>query len=77
VNLVAAELDLAGMGLGTAQNLTGELSAEGGSVELRLRGTWAEAPTVTIDGQPVAATLDGDGLVVSVPGGTHQLRVAP
>jgi poly(3-hydroxybutyrate) depolymerase len=77
VNLAAAELDLAGMGLGTAQNLTGELSAEGGSVELRLRGTWAEAPTVTIDGQPVAATLDGDGLVVSVPGGTHQLRVAP
>jgi len=77
VNLAAAELDLAGMGLGTAQVLAGEVVADGGPVELRLRGTWAEAPTVTIDGQPVAASSDEGALVVTVPIGTHLLQVAP
>jgi hypothetical protein len=77
VNLIEAELDLAGMGLGTAQPLTGQLVVMGGPVELRLRGTWAEAPTVTIDGQPVAASSDEGALVVTVPSGTHTLQVLP
>jgi dipeptidyl aminopeptidase/acylaminoacyl peptidase len=77
VNLAAAELDLVRMGLGTAQALTGDLTVVGNGVEIRLHGTWAEPPTVTIDGQPVASSLDGDGLVVSVSSGTHQLQIAP
>jgi pimeloyl-ACP methyl ester carboxylesterase len=77
VNLAAAELDLARMGLGTAQLITGDLTATGSPVELRLIGTWAEPPTVSIDGQPVPATLDGEGLLVAIPTGTHQLQVAP
>ncbi|MGH2710830.1 MAG: prolyl oligopeptidase family serine peptidase [Actinomycetota bacterium] len=77
VNLASAELDLGEMGLGTAQPITGDISLVGNAVELTLAGTWVEPPTVTIDGQPVAATLDGGGLLVSVPGGTHQLLIAP
>jgi poly(3-hydroxybutyrate) depolymerase len=77
VDLAAAELDLSRMGLGTAEPLTGDLSIVGGPVELRLAGIWAEPPTVTIDGQPAASTLDAEGLVISVPSGTHQIQVAP
>ncbi|MGH2692462.1 MAG: prolyl oligopeptidase family serine peptidase, partial [Actinomycetota bacterium] len=77
VNLAAAGLDLARMGLGTAQTVTGDLVVAGGPVELRLRGIWVEAPTVTIDGQPAAAAADEDALVISVPSGTHILQVVP
>ena len=76
-NLAGGTLDLDRMGLGTAQAITGDLSVSGSPVELLLAGTWAQAPAVTIDGQPAAFTVSGDGLLVSIPVGSHQLRIGP
>ena len=76
-NLAAAELDLARMGLGTAHRLTGRLTVAVGPTELRLRGTWATAPTVTLGGEAVPAEEEGGALVISIPNGTHTLRIVP
>jgi hypothetical protein len=76
-NLAEAELDLARMGLGTAQPIAGAVTATGSTMELLLGGTWTEEPTVTIDGQPAVATLGDDGLTVTIPTGSHALQVVP
>jgi hypothetical protein len=76
-NLAAAELDLTGMGLGTGEVLTGDLTVTGAPLELRLLGIWAEQPQVSLDALPAQVQHDAEGLLVTVPVGTHTLQILP
>lgn len=75
VNLSAAELDVRRMRLPEFGVLDGEVTA-GGPLELRLRGSFGGATTVTRDGAPLAAHTDGATLTLRLPAGRSKLRIA-
>jgi hypothetical protein len=72
----AVRLDLVRMALDTAAPVDGTVSTEA-PLELRLAGAWSEAPTVSVDGAEVGATLESGVLTIEVPAGQHTVAVSP
>ena len=78
VTLTGAEavaLDLPRMEISITEDIAGTVSTET-PLQLALRAPWPSAPSVTIDDQPVTATLDGNRLVIDVPAGDHTIGIA-
>ncbi len=72
-NLSTGTLDVARMGLGTAQVLTATVTTDGAS-ELRLAGSWTLSETV--DG--ASSSYAGGALVLSLPAaGTYEVTITP
>lgn len=76
VNAATVQLDLARMGIATAQPIQASLDTDGPS-ELRLAGSWPAPPTVLVDGQPAQFTLEGGVLALPLAAGQHVVNIAP
>jgi pimeloyl-ACP methyl ester carboxylesterase len=72
----AVRLDLARMAIAVARPLTGRVTADA-PLQLRLAGTWARTPVVTIGGLPARVALVGGVLSIPVPAGTTSIQVIP
>ena len=70
----AARLDLAAMKIDARRRVTAQVRTDA-PLSLRLAGAWSTVPSVTVDGQPVAVTLAGGVLTVTVTAGNHQLVI--
>lgn len=68
-------LDTTRMALDAGFTITGSLTSDT-PFELRLAGSWSSAPEVTIEGEPVTATLSGGVLSISIPAGTSLLSIS-
>jgi dienelactone hydrolase len=70
----AVQLDLTRMRIATDRPVSGTVTTEA-PLTLRLSGSWRTAPTVTLGGAPVEATLADGVLTVPVPAGASDLKV--
>ena len=70
-------LDLGRMSIDTAETVVGAIANEDADLSLRLDGAWSTAPTVSVDGTPVASEFDNGVLTVSLVKGTHTLSIVP
>lgn len=69
-------LDLARMGISTAEPIAGTVTTDA-LLELRLAGGWSSPPVVAVNGVPAVAALVDGILTVSLPPGTSTLVVTP
>ncbi|MEX2193975.1 MAG: prolyl oligopeptidase family serine peptidase [Thermoleophilaceae bacterium] len=70
----AVRLDLERMGIQAAAPVEGAVTTDR-ALELRLDGPFSTLPPVTVDGEPVTATVDGGVLRVPLPAGGSTLRI--
>lgn len=74
-NVDRLRLDLARMGLETAQRVEASISTDG-DARLLLAGSWSQ-PTVLVDGVAAPAAIDGDALVIELSAGTWSVAIDP
>ena len=76
----AVTLDVARMALDISQTIVGTVST-GSPLSLSLDGDWSHAPphapTVSIDGTAVPATVSRGTLTFEVPAGNHAIEITP
>ena len=73
--LRAATLDVTKMGLDLSQPVDGDITTDG-EVQLQLTGL-RSAPAVTLNDQPLPVSVEEGRLRLTLPAGTHRLRLAP
>lgn len=72
----AVAFDLARMRITTAWAIEVKLESDG-PLALTLIGRWRRKPSVSINGRPLAASLEAHRLTFTLPDGTSSLTIAP